>query len=131
MIMSLHVIMKHAHQMIRSCPFPPGLASEEPSECSNKGTKDDRLHRARRNSVENNLLDVFTRATRKSDPEISRHMTEHIVKNRKKLAITKEVAECLMPIDPEFFEVEVVSAEQSAQLESDPESDAESEMDLD
>ena len=99
-------------------------------EAGNKVTKFDRLHHARKHNCELNLRDIFTRASRRSDPLVSPYLTDHLVKRRKKMPITETVFKCLEMPAIQKVAFEVVPDDHQSDAESS-DGDTDSDMDCD
>ena len=115
--MTVHVIMVHGPDIIRTLPFPPGLATEEGAESTNRKIRETRDHHSRRNSAKNNLHDIFLRITRSSDPLILKQISDPIIRRRKRMPITPEVASVLLEPVVEFSDVEMSSAQSDIDTE--------------
>lgn len=68
---SVHKILIHGHEAIRSFPVPIGLLSEEAQEASNKVVKKNRESYARKMSRPDTNTDVLRRLLINSDPVIT------------------------------------------------------------
>jgi hypothetical protein len=67
---SLHRVLVHGSDIIRACPVPIGLTSEECSEANNKFARKFEQHHTRKLSHDASLVDLFHRLTDISDPKL-------------------------------------------------------------
>lgn len=68
---TLHRILIHGAQVIRSSVLPVGMFAEHAAESLNKLYRYERIFHARKDSMEHNIFDMFTRLQISSDPFIS------------------------------------------------------------
>ena len=94
---TLHFLLHHGWEVIRDCPVPVGLLSEEGAECSNKHFRKHREHNARQSSLEKNLYDVMVRSHHISDIDIQRILVKTHLKGHKKCISARAMA---LLVDP-------------------------------
>ena len=129
---TVHNIIFHGASIIRFfAPTPPGLTSEEGPEHGNKFIRDDRDHHSRRTSVQQNLLDIFHRRSRMSDPVIVGHLSKTLLNERRKEKISPELAKLLVnPVPPSQI-ADDTSDQSDMELDDDDDNDVDmSNLDL-
>ena len=67
---TLHKILVHGKEIIKTCPLPIGITSEEALESNNKFLRQFRLHHSRKTSWKDGVQDLFHRLMDISDPII-------------------------------------------------------------
>lgn len=82
MSVTLHKILAHGSQIIRSSPLPIGMLSEQASESRNKFWRYDREHHTRKFNRKTTVLDLFHRALESSDPFLSMMSCHSVVANK-------------------------------------------------
>lgn len=92
---TLHKILMHGGDVIRTSVLPIGMLGEEASESRNKCYKSDRQHHARKISREANLQDVFYRSMDSTDPIINDISLQSRLKKRNKFWLAKEISDLL------------------------------------
>ena len=75
---SLHKLLIHSADVIRSHLLPIGMYSEEAQEARNKHVGQYRIKHARNTSRTNTLVDQFSHLLATSDPIVSNLITSHI-----------------------------------------------------
>jgi hypothetical protein len=68
---TVHKILIHGEEIVRSCTLPIGFLSEEAGESCNKLYKSNRLHHTRKTSRDDTILDLTHRSLEISDPKLS------------------------------------------------------------
>jgi hypothetical protein len=109
MTVTLHKLLMHGGQIISHSIVPLGMLSEEVTENANKNYKFNRMHHARLDSREHNILDVFNRSMDCSDPLISSISLEKRIK-RKTKELPQEVKNLLI-----FTKVEGTEGEENVE----------------
>jgi hypothetical protein len=84
---TLHKLIFHGHELIRACPMPLGLMTEEAAEAKHKMFRSDRASHSRMSSRTNNIRDIFQRSLEFSDPYFS----------LKIMSATKKKAKSVLP----------------------------------
>jgi len=92
---TLHKILIHGADIIRTSLLPVGMLGEEASEARNKHYKHYREFHSRKKSRVANLEDVFYRLMDTSDPVISTIRLNTRLRQKEKLPISKEVQDLL------------------------------------
>jgi hypothetical protein len=65
---TVHRILVHGSDVIKTTELPIGMFAEHASESLNKFYRNDRQFHARKNSMKANILDMFTRIMQRFDP---------------------------------------------------------------
>lgn len=97
---TIHKFWFHAADAIESVDLPIAYFTEQAAESKNKFTRRHREERARKDTAEHNLMDVFNRAMDESSIVMSTIIKKQIHK-RKPRELPVEVLELLLPFDPE------------------------------
>lgn len=97
MSVTLHKILSHGSQIIKSSPLPIGMLSEQASESRNKFWRYDREHHTRKLNRKTTVLDLFHRALESSDPFLSMISLRNRQKNNKRLVLSEKVLSLLKP----------------------------------
>jgi hypothetical protein len=123
---TIHKILVHGEEIVRSANLPLGMLSEQAGESRNKLWRSDREFHARKTSRQANLLDIFNRAMDSSDPIISNYSFVSRREMRKKLQLPAEAIELLLvpeipePIAPRQLEFGDEGDDDEVENEYDP-----------
>ena len=88
---TLHKVLKHGADIIRACPIPIGLTSEEASEANNKFLRRFRLHHSRKRSWREGIKDLFDRLTDISDPVIQELLQASKIRTRARRPLSSNI----------------------------------------
>lgn len=92
---TVHKILIHGGQIIRSSILPLGMLGEEGSEARNKDYKNFRLHHSRKHSRQVTMEDMFYRLMDTSDPIILNLNVQSRLRMKNRIPIPKEVLDLL------------------------------------
>lgn len=95
---TLHKILIHGSDIMRTCLLPTGMLGEEASEARNKDYKNYRLFNSRKINREANITDVFYRIMDTSDPIINAMNLQSRLKNKQNMEIPDAVKKLLAVI---------------------------------
>lgn len=92
---TVHKILIHGADILRTSILPVGMLGEEASEARNKDYKNFRLFYSRKTSRKDTLTDLFYRVMDTSDPIISSVSLTSRINKKKVLALPREVLDLL------------------------------------
>lgn len=92
---TMHKILVHGSDIIRRCPIPIGLTSEEPSEANNKVLRYFRMHHTRKTSWQHQMEDMFHRLLCISDPVIQECIDSRRARQRARRSLPIEIRSLL------------------------------------
>lgn len=101
---TLHKLLIHGGDILRTMPLPVGQMSEEAAEARNKFIREYRIRHARRTSRVNNLEDVFNRLLDSSDPVVSSVYLEDRLRKKTHKKLPDRVQEILLQLDDDCSE---------------------------
>jgi len=90
---TIHKVLMHGSEVIRSFFIPIGQLSEEALEAGNKEFRKIRLFHARKTSREDNCRDIINHLLASSDPSITSH---RILREKKHLELTEDAKTLLL-----------------------------------
>lgn len=92
---TLHKLLKHSSDIIKSLPLPIAYYSEDASESWHKLYRKNLISHARQTSREDRIRDTFNRAVFMTDPLISLIHVKNRLKNQLQHLITDEMSDYL------------------------------------
>ncbi|KAL4711480.1 hypothetical protein ACJJTC_000496 [Scirpophaga incertulas] len=105
MTVTLHKILIHGAEIIKSTTLPIGMLSEQASESRNKYWRSDREHHSRKMDRVTTMTDLFHRALESSDPIISSARLNKIRRKRHRMPLPAAAIKLLKPAAiPDSFE---------------------------
>jgi len=101
---TLHKVLVHGSDLIRTCPIPIGLTNEEASEANNKFLRRFRLFHSRKVSWQKSVEDLYNRLMDVSDPLIQESITNSTSQRKTKRPLSTEILALLkVPKEPMTF----------------------------